>query len=161
MERIYAFLVDVDSLLSQRDNHFRTIRAIEAESAVMARSALPQFEKEKEQALEANRVAAMQADESMRVAYRFLQQITGLDQMDDIRRRVTTIRAALKRYNEAQYNVEDSQLLTAMVKETDDPEYVEQLKRLSESHRSDETHIKQYIEGLVPGTYSPQKNLLS
>jgi hypothetical protein len=157
MERVYAFLVDLEELLKMRDAHFRAIRSIQMESDVITRSMLPQFEEQKEQALESNRITSMQHDESFRVCSGMLERLTHLDNIDDIRVRLTTLKAALSRFSEATHNTADSDILNSIVRDTDSDDYQLRLAALKESNEKDLEDLRAHIVNLVPASYSPHK----
>lgn len=161
LERVYAYLLDVETLVNMRDEHFRNIRAIEMESQVITKATLPQFETQKAQVLENNRVAAMQADESFRACNGMVQRLTELKDIETIRRRLVTLRAALKRYSEAQHDHEDAVVLIAIATEGDDEEYRAKLDSMKVSMETTLSDLENFIEGLIPAGYSPNKNVPS
>jgi hypothetical protein len=158
IERVYAFVIDVETLLQLRDSHFRTIRAIQMESEVITRSSLPQFEKEKAQALESNRIGMMQADESFRTCNNMLTQITGKGEIDEQRALLMSIKAVLRRMNEAQSNEADSTFLLDMLHDTDDAAYIDNVRKQAAASAQDLSDTCEYVVNLIPAQYSVHKS---
>jgi hypothetical protein len=159
IERVYTFVIDVESLLQLRESHFRTIRAIQMESEVIAKSSLPQYEKEKVQALESNRLAMMQADESFRTCNNMLTQLTGEGDINEQRTLLMSIKAVLRRMNEAQSNEADSKFLANMLRDTDDADYTDNVRKQAAASAIDLSDTYEYVSGLIPAHYSVNKSI--
>lgn len=101
IERVQAYVVDVDTVLRIRDDYYRQVRGLQLEAEVIGRAALDGFEKQQQQALEETQMALNQADECFRVSQRMLFTLTGRETIDEARVHLTLVKTSLNKIAEA------------------------------------------------------------
>lgn len=146
LERVRQYITDVSAGLGQRDEYANQTRKIKMEMLLVKRSRLAEDNEEAKQFLTASKSAAIQADETARVAARMLSEITGISDIGDIRTHLMETKVRFSRLADLMAELVELRVQREIPGDSPDPDiYEAPIKVLEES-----------LIASIPESYDPE-----
>jgi hypothetical protein len=160
-QTVEAFIVDLESYLKLHDVYWREIRSAEAEINLLDKAVLPQYEEQKNQIIQEKRAGQLQADEYYRATRGFLLNLSGLENLEQVRDLLLNLKIAFSRKNEARANLADAQFTFSVAQDTGD-DRLEQISAMVVIAQKELAAVEEKLASMVPTSFSPVKsNLLT